>query len=574
MISPDTAEDMKKLKKLLLQDEIDRLNKIEAQINDPLSETERVSGVIAEAVIMSSNKNNKFSKAIEPVLENSLIQNIHKQPQEYINLLFPIIGSTIRKSISETLNSMLGSFSRGLEKSFSLKGLKWRIEAIRSGKSFSEVVMLHTLVYSVDQVFLIHSGTGLLLMHVERKDTVSKDADMVSGMLTAIQDFAKDCFNKDGGDNSLNSLKMDTYTLFIEQGPSVYIACVTNGIPPPEFPSKLRECIELIMAEFREPIARFDGDTAPFAGAGKYLLDLLDVKFAEDGKNISRKVKATPVIVLSLLFMLLLCKSYSSYKMNKGVNLIKAERGIFLVDVKKPWGFKPWHILLYRDDFALSAQEILKNNGYREDLLTVQSIPFISYDPEIVRRRIMSKLDIPKDAAAFFDNGTLTLKGSAAIRWITDARQIALATPGILRVDISEIYDPRFNELEMRISEIEKIYIQFPHDKSYPVGQDAQKLEDVVNLLVKLEKLAKEMNLNVSLTVYGHTDLTGSIKYNYELSQERAKTIAYMLFARGAHIAVSIFGMGSDYAENSHDDPEKRRIELKVTLLPNAEKGY
>ena len=66
--------------------------------------------------------------------------------------------------------------------------------AWRTGKSFAEVVLLNTLVYRVEQVFLIHAQTGLLLQHVVADAVTAQDADMVSGMLTAIRDFARDSF--------------------------------------------------------------------------------------------------------------------------------------------------------------------------------------------------------------------------------------------------------------------------------------------------------------------------------------------------------------------------------------------
>ncbi len=570
----DDSTNILKLKKLLLQEEIDRLDRIEAQLDDPGAEAEKVSRVIAEAVAMRSGKDNMLSKALEPIVESSLRQNLQKRPQDYINILFPIIGSTIRKSISETFTSMLSSFSKGLETSFSLKGLRWRMEAMRSGKSYSEVAMLYTLVYSVDQAFLVHSETGLLLAHAVREGTESKDADMVSGMLTAIQDFAKDCFNKEGDQSALNSLKMDDYTVFIEQSPSVYIACVTRGTPPPEFPAKLRECIELILAEYREPLLHFTGDTTPFAGADKYLLDLLGAKFIDENKKLSKKIKAIPITMLVLLLLLFAYKSYYNYRMNKGVDLISEQQGVLLIDVKKYWRFKPWQVVILRDALAPRAEDILENNGLKKNLLTIRSIPFISYQPELIERRVISKLAIPPTATAVFENGALKLQGTADINWILDARQVALTTPGVLRVDTSDISDPRFDELQEMVTEIEKTRIRFPLGRALPIPEDADKLETAVNRLSELEKLAKRMRINVSLTVYGHADIVGSDKQNYEISLERAKTIAYMLYARGSHIPVSIFGMGASYASDSRESLESRKIELKVNLVPSAEGLY
>ena len=56
------------------------------------------------------------------------------------------------------------------------RSLKWRFEAWRTGRPFAEIVLLKTLVYRVDQVFLIHKETGLLLQHVVADEVRAKDA--------------------------------------------------------------------------------------------------------------------------------------------------------------------------------------------------------------------------------------------------------------------------------------------------------------------------------------------------------------------------------------------------------------
>ncbi|NJM53355.1 MAG: hypothetical protein HC846_08145 [Blastocatellia bacterium] len=55
---------------------------------------------------------------------------------------------------------MVQSLNQSLEHSISPKGLRWRIEAWQTGKSFAEVVMLNSLIYRVEEVFLIHRETG------------------------------------------------------------------------------------------------------------------------------------------------------------------------------------------------------------------------------------------------------------------------------------------------------------------------------------------------------------------------------------------------------------------------------
>ena len=61
---------------------------------------------------------------------------------------------------------MLESLNTTLEHSLSWRSLRWRLDARRTGKSFAEIVLLNTLVYRVEQVFLIHRPSGLLLQHL------------------------------------------------------------------------------------------------------------------------------------------------------------------------------------------------------------------------------------------------------------------------------------------------------------------------------------------------------------------------------------------------------------------------
>ena len=174
---------------------------------------------------------------------------MRKDPKPLADAIFPIMGPAIRKSIAAALSGMVQSLNQTLSYSLSAQGLKWRWEALRTGKSFSEVVLLHTLRYRVEQVFLIHRETGLLLRHLSAGASVVQDADMVSGMLTAIQDFVKDSFTVGQGDQ-LQTMQLVDLTVWIEQGPLAILAGAIRGTAPQE----LREV-------FRKPSKEFISNT-------------------------------------------------------------------------------------------------------------------------------------------------------------------------------------------------------------------------------------------------------------------------------------------------------------------------
>ena len=174
----------------------------------------------------------RLADSLAPTIEQSLRTSIRKDPGPLVDVLFPLMGPVIRKSIADALAKMVQSLNQAMEHSLSLRGWKWRLEARRTGKSFAEVVLLHTLVYSVDQVFLIHRETGLLLAHaVADSVDVQQDADMISGMFTAIRDFVKDSFGVEEGED-LDDLCVGGRTVWVRQEPRAVLAAVISGNAP------------------------------------------------------------------------------------------------------------------------------------------------------------------------------------------------------------------------------------------------------------------------------------------------------------------------------------------------------
>ena len=70
---------------------------------------------------------------------------------------------------------------------------------------------------------------------------------MVSGMLTAIRDFAHDSFRV-SEDEALETLQVGDVTVWIEQGPYAILAAVIRGTAPRELRTALQEALEYVHA--------------------------------------------------------------------------------------------------------------------------------------------------------------------------------------------------------------------------------------------------------------------------------------------------------------------------------------
>ena len=397
-------------------------------------------------------------------------------------------------------------------------------------------------------------------------------------MLTAIQDFVRDCFTS-GNEGDLEALRLGEFTIFIEKLGPAYIACVVRGTPPVAMHERLRSTLELMLGTFSEALAKFDGDTSHFEGAARYLESCMVSSYVDDNKKLPLWAKALPVCIILLVigifaFFKIQSTHFADTK-EAALSVMRSEPGLMVVNVSEN-RTPPWNAVVLKDALAVDPTVFLQEKDFSAGLFNFKVIPFISYDPSIIAQRVQSEIRLPDSVSMQFDKGTLYLKGTAPMRWIVEARELARALPGVESVDIRELSDPNMAQITAWIKEVESAAIEFPLGGDLPVPADQPKLQHIADTLVALEKTAEEMGFDVTLTIYGHADTTGGEKRNYEISQARTRTVAALLYARGSSMPIAMYGMGSQYPKNRRDlteeallareDQASRRIELRVHL--------
>src|SRR5215831_4535216 len=282
----DPEQIYQELRELILAPEQQTLKDLHHRVDDPASRTEDVGSVVAEAIQLRRKQggDEALSAALTPTIETALRESVRKDPGTLANALFPVMGPAIRRSILETLRSFLESFNQVLDQSLSMKGLKWRIEALRTGRSFTEVALLHSLIFRVEQVFLIHKKTGLSLGHAVAPSVAMQDPSLVSGMLSAIQDFVRDSFHTVQG-QGLNRMNVGDLDVWIEEGPYAILACVIRGVAPRTLRDRMAEVLENIHRDYSEQLDHFAGDTAPFAKVNTELARCLELRYKEEAQS-------------------------------------------------------------------------------------------------------------------------------------------------------------------------------------------------------------------------------------------------------------------------------------------------
>jgi OOP family OmpA-OmpF porin len=395
-----------------------------------------------------------------------------------------------------------------------------------------------------------------------------------------------DCF-AGGQDGQLESLRMGDFTIMLESAPQAYIACVVRGPPPPDLAERLPANLEVILIACADELESFKGDADAFQKSLHHLQDCLVSKSKEESRPIPLWLKIVPLV---LAFVFLFVPAIYTWHSNKkiaahherleqGIDLLRTEPGYAVIEVIRPPGIKIWSVIGLKDNLARTPEEVLADTDYALADYELRFTPHMSFHPRMVERRVMLKIHPPPTVTADVDDeGILHLSGEAPLGWILQARQTAMSQPGINGVEVRGVKDPRYQRLTELLFAIEETTILFPMGKATPVPEDQESLIKTVDNLAELEKLARSMGMSAGLIVYGHADAVGNDKRNYELSQERAKMLAVMLYARGSFMPISLYGMGADHADKSkalgQGDQHSRKIEFRVHLGQDIEADF
>src|SRR5262245_10596626 len=287
------------LRSLLVGPERRELMALRAHLQDPSIQTRDVSRVLPDAIALRAT-DPQLARALAPSVESAVTASVRRDPRPLADALFPVMGPAIRKAIAHALASMMESLNRTVGHSLSWRALQWRWTALRTGKPFAEIVLLNTLEYRVEQVFLIHAETGLLLQHISHDARAGKDADQISAMLTAIRDFVRDSFKAGGGD-TLDALRVGDLAIIVEQGPHANIAGVVRGTAPYALRTTFQDALESIHRQFGPELQAFQGDSAPFERTRSILEGCLVTHFRPRPRRAYRRwLVAAAVVALAI----------------------------------------------------------------------------------------------------------------------------------------------------------------------------------------------------------------------------------------------------------------------------------
>jgi len=552
------------LRHIIVSPEQEQIVEIRSRIENPERRVHDVSSVVAEAIQLRREQGDAaaLSEALAPTVEETLRESVRKDPHVLADALFPVMGPAIRKSITETLRSMLESFNEALEHSLSIRGVQWRMEALRTGKSFAEIVLMHSLLFRVEQIFLIHRETGLALSHVTAPSVAKQDPSMVAGMLSAIQQFVRDSFASSRQD-SLDSMTVGECEVWIEDGPRAAIAAVIRGHAPADYRVALKQALEEIEGDFSEALHNFRGDTSPFRTADPRLEALLVTHYREKSGSARRPwmAVAAGAVLLAIVIGWISYSAGQAHQWSRFVRSIGTHPGIVVTSYGKSGG--QWHIRGFRDPLASDPAGDLARYGLDARKADFALAPFYSLDDGLVTQRATDLLLPPSSVTLADRKGVLTASGVAPSAWIARFHERAPLVAGVLSVDTTAL---RSRE----VAQLESIVLTFPVGRAVldPGQQDV--IAQAAGDLRAIRQYADQTSQQAAVLIVGHTDSSGIESSNQVLSSQRAAAVAAVLGRDGIPQEELIpRGVGTSQPLRTEGGDEARHFNRSVTFRVN-----
>ncbi len=564
------------LRHLLLGPEQSQLERLASRLDSFTLQPHEIGRVLPDAIRLRAKQDDRLLASMVPVTQQAFARSIKESPQLISDTMAPIVGAAVRKAMRQAMRTMMQSLNQTLDHSMSWRGLQWRWEAFRTGKSFSEVVLLHTLRFRVEQVFLIHQKSGLLLNHVIADGVPGQGEDVISGMLTAIQDFVRDSFGETAGEG-LESLRVGNLTVWIEQGSSAIVAGVIRGTPPLELRRIFQETSELIHAEYSEALQTFQGDASVFKDANRYLEECLQAQFEKSRAGLPWIIWIFMGTLLVLLMMWIFQSHDKEQRWESFLDRVRNVPGIVITSAQENESGTVFYGM--RDPLSQDPEELSTEAGYSPQQVSFQLEPFLDVTPDFVHRRAVTQLNPPNSVSMSVKGSTLVVVGEASHEWISRVNFVGPLLPGVTDIDVNQLQDTDLKQFETIRDKLEAVHVEFLSGAYTFLSTEQSKIAEIHQALRALEAQAHVLDVDLTVEVQGFTSPEGSRKVNQDLSKARAeyvfKALPQQTFSRLRLLPV---GMGPDLSQSGASNSSSgivshgRRVSLHIVDSLQAKK--
>lgn len=520
-----TSSAVEQLKALLLSGDREKIRQLEQELEklrlslsdkDALLET--LDPVIAESLARKViEEPQEIAGAIAPVIGPAIKQQIKSAKEDIVDALYPVIGQSIRKAVAEAMKNLARTVNEKLDSALSFRLFRKRIEARLKGVSPEEAVLKEVLPFRIEEIFYIHKQSGILLAHSSAQKHEESAKDVISGMLTAIKNFAQDAL---GGEyaQDLNLIEYDDFRIYLENGRYAFLAVVISGIPSDSFYQQMKALEARLHKQFAGRMREFDGRVEDFQSA-ESLLSTTIREFLPETEHkppVRRWVKISFVGAMLIILLALF-----------------------------------W-FLAFRSG-GKSLPPSAEHPFSREQLVAK------------LQHNLGASLLTPLDKLKFiWQNGVLYLQGKT----VNEGERLLIAQE-VSRLSSAPVVVNQMNTYsqDSTLLPVKEVQIYFPQKTAQLNAAAKAQLDSLLPLLHKLNYK--------QILIDGFSDSLGSTQVNYKISFKRALNVRSYLLSRGidaASVLVSGKGALEPQAPNTSEKQRALNRRVRIRILAKAKR--
>ncbi|MEM1171886.1 MAG: OmpA family protein [Cyanobacteria bacterium P01_H01_bin.35] len=472
----------------------------------------------------------QISQALAPEMGTVIKDQITLEQNSIVDALYPVIGSTISKYMTEAIREINDKISD----TFSLKGIRRKIQATFRGVSEAELIISEIMVFTVQAVFLIHKESGLVIAEAQHSGREKLESEMVAGMLTAIRSFVNDCIVQSGDISELNEIEYGDSKIILEVAGHCYLAVVIKGEPNKSFVKELRQTLSNIVIDYGKDIKNFAGDPDTIPSSIKLLLKaLIDIDIQENQKLSVSKPPTALLIIGGLIAGLILIpwgiyQYYSRVYRSVEVGTTQAWD-----DVPK-LAFYSLNAEIKRGYLTLTGQ--LPNQKLRNQAVEIAEKQASLYSLEVDNQIVIAEVPPnPSEVSGEVKRITKVLNQIEGVSITSNYMEDKVTVKGTV-MDMADV--PKITTKIEQVPGVKSVSATIKlsplklKDRIY-FAPGSAKLESAYAKTIAEIKEFLSQYPQKHLRIIGHTDRTGSPDINEKLAMQRANIVRDALVKQG-----------------------------------------
>ncbi|GAA6137193.1 hypothetical protein NBRC116583_09400 [Arenicella sp. 4NH20-0111] len=415
------------LRDIIVGDSSEQLAELKERIENVEQRTSDVAEVLSPAIDKEVRSGNPtLAIALQKPVSLGLKRAIRSEPEEYAEILYPVMAPSIRRAIAQAISSMMVTINRTIESATTVQGLSLRYQSLRSGIPYGELALRKSLLYRVEHVYLIHRDTGMAIESVHGDDKNLLDTDAIGAMFSAIQSFVQESFSQDDS-GRLTDLKVGDQNVWVAHGPKAMLACVIRGEAPVSLKRELYDTLDAVRTGFGNAIVDFDGDCSAFDGVDELLQPLLLSELKDNltanSKGSSSKNQSWGPLILGF-FCLAMALYFAfqffinSSKVSTVEHFLRETPGVATTALY--WSDGKLVVEGLQDPDAVIPYETLKSYDIHQEDLEFNMIPFRSLELDMELQRFRTELSLPRGVYLSVRNNKIELYGKSPLRWLLE----------------------------------------------------------------------------------------------------------------------------------------------------------